>query len=177
MALLDRVATVLTDSGITHALIGAAALAVHGISRSTRDDDLLVVDFRVLDERFWQPLTAEAHTGITRGDDTDPLAGVVRIRREGEIQVDVVVGRHRWQQEILSRAVAVSNTPLYVVRPDDLILLKLYAGGSQDRWDIEQLLGVNTDDSTLAAVDERIAALPPHSREIWLTLRPKRGGV
>lgn len=172
--LLDRVATVLSDRGITHGLIGAAALAVHGISRSTLDEDLLVVDAGVLDEQFWQPLISEAQIRVTRGDVTDPLAGVVRLRREGESQVDVIVGRHRWQEEVLSRVVPVSNRPLYVVRPDDLILLKLYAGGSQDRWDIEQLLGVDTSESTITAVDERIGALPPRSREMWLTLRPRR---
>ena len=173
MSLLDRVACFLADRAVPHALIGALALAVHGISRSTRDEDLLVVDARVLNEQFWQPLGSEAEIRITQGDPADPLAGVARLRRENENQVDVVVGRHRWQQEVLSRAVPVADGPLRVVRVEDLILLKLFAGGSQDKWDIEQLLGVHTDAGMLAAVDERIGTLPQRSRDMWVTLRPK----
>jgi len=40
------------------ALIGAAALAVHGISRSTFDIDLLVTDRGVLDDSLWISLPA-----------------------------------------------------------------------------------------------------------------------
>jgi len=46
VTLLDRVARALSDASVTHALIGAAAMAVHGVSRSTFDQDLLVTDDR-----------------------------------------------------------------------------------------------------------------------------------
>ena len=48
-SLLRRVHERLEESGIGHAVIGAAALAIHGISRSTFDLDLLVTDRRALD--------------------------------------------------------------------------------------------------------------------------------
>ena len=48
-SLLRRVHERLEESGIAHALIGAAALAIHGISRSTFDQDLLVTDRRALE--------------------------------------------------------------------------------------------------------------------------------
>lgn len=100
----------------------------------------------------------------------------MRFRRENESQADVIVGRHRWQQEILSRVVPVGDRPLYVVRPDDLILLKLYAGGSQDRWDIEQLLALDSSGTIRSIVDDGAVALPARSRELWSTLRSATSG-
>jgi hypothetical protein len=161
---------VLSDRGTPHALIGAAALAVHGVSRSTLDQDLLVDDSRVLDSDFWRPLAGEAVVDIRRGDSDDPLAGVVRISRGTERVVDVVVGRHAWQRDVLARATAVGDHGLRVVERPDLILLKLYAGGSQDKWDIEQLLALDSSTETRSAVDERITLLPARSRDIWASL-------
>lgn len=171
MTLLERVVAILSQHEIRHALIGAAALAVHGVSRSTLDQDLLVHDPRVLDEDLWLPLKGVASVDIRRGDSEDPLAGVVRVARETEQVVDIVVGRPRWQQDILARATRVGDLPLLVVQPPDLILLKLYAGGSQDKWDIEQLLAVDSSEATRAAVDERVGLLPLYSRDLWASLR------
>ncbi len=173
MTLLDRVVELLVSRRIQHALIGAAALAVHGVSRSTVDQDLLVLDGRVLDQRFWTPLDKDIIVDVRRGDADDPLAGVVRIRREPERDVDVVVGRHRWQQDVLERAVAVGALRVPVADRADLILLKLYAGGSQDRSDIEQLLALDRSGATASEVDARAAALPLRSRELWSALRPQ----
>lgn len=44
MSLLDEVSSTLEAAGIRHALIGALALAVHGINRATVDLDLFVAD-------------------------------------------------------------------------------------------------------------------------------------
>ena len=41
MTLIEDVSDLLRREAIPHAVIGAAALAVHGISRSTLDQDLL----------------------------------------------------------------------------------------------------------------------------------------
>ena len=174
MTLLDHVAALLTERDVAHALIGAAALAVHGVSRSTLDQDLLVYDRHVLTSEFWLPLAEEASLDIRSGDSEDPLAGVVRITRDIERVVDVIVGRHKWQEEILTRAVTVDGHHPPVVQRADLILLKLYAGGSQDKWDIEQLLAVDSSFEILKAVDLGVASLPPRSRDLWTSLRPRR---
>jgi hypothetical protein len=171
VTLLARVTAFLAEHHVANALIGAAALAAHGVSRSTLDQDLLVTDVRVLAASFWQALAAEAEIDVRRGDTEDPLAGVVRIACTGERDVDVVVGRHHWQHEVLSRAHRLGDEPMYVVDKADLILLKLYAGGIQDRWDIEQLLALDAREEAIAMVDDRIAALPAHSRELWASLR------
>ncbi|HEX7480937.1 MAG TPA: hypothetical protein VF331_24255 [Polyangiales bacterium] len=53
----------------------------------------------------------------------------------------------------------------------DLILLKLYAGGVQDRWDIQQLLASTPDGLVLTEIDEKVRELPERSQVLWRDLR------
>lgn len=137
--LLDVVVDELDRRCVPFALVGAAALAVHGISRSTLDIDLLVTDRRVLDATFWAALAADIERDSRPGDATDPLAGVIRFRAFEERDVDIVVGRGGWNIDVVTHAENARHhgRGLPTARMEDLILLKLYAGGSQDRWDIE----------------------------------------
>jgi hypothetical protein len=51
-----------------------------------------------------------------------------------------------------------------------LILLKLYAGGPQDAWDIAQLLGGEDRGALVAAVDALVTLLPDDARSLWRTI-------
>ena len=170
MTLLAYVASQLRREQIEFAMIGAAALAAHGVSRSTVDIDLLVVDPRVLSLTSREP---NVTVDVRRGAADDPLAGVVRFSQPQERDVDVVVGRSRWQQGIIRRArtIDVGELTVPVVDVTGLILLKLYAGGSQDAWDIEQLLGVADQAAVVAAVDALVHELPHASQTLWERLR------
>jgi hypothetical protein len=173
-SLLDRVHALLTDARVPHALIGAAALAVHGVSRATFDLDLLVTAPHVLTLDMWTPLVNFARVDIRRGDDNDPLAGVVRVSAEGDRDVDVVVGRHVWQRKIIEEASQQELAGgLPVASLAGLVLLKLYAGGPQDLWDVEQLraIGGRGLDET---VSSRIVPLPRAAREAWTRLTTHR---
>jgi hypothetical protein len=172
--LLERVVHLLELRDVRFALIGAAALAVHGISRSTVDIDLLVTDEQVLNSTFWTPLSVDVHIDVRRGDSVDPLAGVVRCRAQGERDVDVVIGKGGWQADVISRAALTrrQSRDVPTVLVEDLILLKLYAGGSQDRWDIEQLLACDDRAALVTAVESRLAALPPAARALWRIWQP-----
>lgn len=171
MSLLESVAARLAAEAVPRALIGAAALAAAGVSRSTHDLDLLVTDLRVLDEAFWAPLRgAGIVIDVRRGDSDDPLAGVVRIESAGERPVDVIVGRHAWQARAVERArSALGPTP--IVLPRDLVLLKLYAGGRQDLWDVRELLALPGSERLIAEVDADLERLPPAMRQFWLEAR------
>jgi hypothetical protein len=172
--LVARVAGVLDAAGIPHALVGAGALAVHGVARSTFDLDLFTTALAVLDDVTWRSLAdaGEVRVTVRRGDAEDPLAGVVRIEAEGERDVDVVVGRTGWQSEIAARAlrVAVAGTELPVARAADLVLLKLYAGGAQDAWDIEQLLAGPDRAALVQEVESRLDRLPPSAARLWVRI-------
>lgn len=173
MALLDEVDAALQAAGVRCALIGAAALAAAGVARSTYDLDLLAVDARVLDEAMWAAVRAGgASVEIRRGDADDPLLGVVRISSAGERPIDLIAGRFDWQRRAIERAGRPREGPP-VVRPSDLILLKLYAGGAQDLWDIQQVLALPDGAAVAAMVDADVAVLPPGARERWVVV--KRG--
>jgi hypothetical protein len=170
LGLLDDVSSQLGGRGVPHALIGAGALAVHGVSRSTFGLDLLVTDRAVLSPAFWAPLAARGDgVDVRAGDDDDPLAGVVRLSRAGSRAVDVVVGRSAWQAEAILRAgpCRLGAVPIPVAAPADLILLKLYAGGPQDAWDVEQLLALLDRPALVAAVEEQLSRLPTHAAALW----------
>jgi hypothetical protein len=167
----------LDAAGIDFALIGGIALAAHGSLRSTLDLDLLALDARCLREQTWSSLIdAGIKVEIRKGDDDDPLLGVVRIDEDGPRPIDIILGRSpRWQHPILERArarmVKLEDRPVPLVEAADLVLLKLYAGGIQDRADILDLL--STDDALVPTVEERVAGVPRHARELWATLKPE----
>jgi nucleotidyltransferase AbiEii toxin of type IV toxin-antitoxin system len=175
VTLLARVAAELERAGIATAVCGAGALAVHGIARSTYDIDLLTTDPSTLRDATWRTLAGtQVHVEIRRGDDDDPLLGVVRVKQDKERPVDVIVGRHAWQTAVVDAASPsrVLGAPVRVVDVPSLILLKLYAGGPQDLWDIEQLLALAGDD-VVRAVDAVIGQLPPSSRALWEPFRSR----
>jgi len=178
MSLFGDVVRVLEREGVRHALIGAAALAVRGVSRSTADVDLLTVDAKVLDEALWAEFASRA-TGLRllKGEFDDPLAGSVRLS-EGDEITDVVVGRFDWQREIIESAQALPLGALSVpvARSEGLILLKLHAGGPKDAWDIRSLLDAVDDPAHVASEVERaLPRLPTAARQLWSRLRSEDG--
>jgi hypothetical protein len=174
MSLLAEVLLLLERQRVAHALIGAAAMAVRGVSRSTADVDLLSVDAGILRPEAWAAFEARGLLlRVLKGEPDDPLAGSVRLAEGNEI-VDVVVGRYDWQREIIEAAEPLSLGALSVpvARPAGLVLLKLHAGGPKDAWDIRALLEVSDDAAAVQAEVERtIPRLPADARLLWSRLR------
>lgn len=174
MTLLAQVSGLLARRGIHHAVIGAA-LAVHGVARATVDLDLLATDPACLDEQAWEDLRSTgAAVEIRRGDEVDPLAGAVRVVLKDEPPIDLIVGKHSWQHELLGRAtpIRIGDAEVPMVGAADLILLKLYAGGPQDAWDIDQLLDV--DPSVVTEVEATLGSLPQECTLLWRRIRAQR---
>jgi hypothetical protein len=175
-----RVSARLAERGVPARVIGAGALAVHGVSRATRVLDLLVVDAAILRPAWWADLDLPGFViDVRRGDVDDPLLGVVRIEAEdddedpGE-QLDLVVTPGAWSRAILERPATdlrTGESPLPVVSPADRILLKLYAGGPGDGWDIDALLAVAPHrDALVREVAGGVDALPPRCARMWTRL-------
>jgi hypothetical protein len=170
VSLLAEVVAALEAEGIACALIGAGAMAIRGVARSTFDVDLLAVDPGCLDTGRWSDLESRgARVDCRRGDADDPLAGVVRLERPGDRPVDLVVGRGTWQRRAIERAELhrFQDVDLPVVRSRDLILLKLYAGGTQDAWDLVQLLSGPERPVLVTEVEEELSDLPDDARRLW----------
>jgi len=116
LTLLARVNGLLSHRGIGHSVIGGVALAAHGVARATLDLDLLATDPARLDEQAWQDLRSTGvSVEIRRGDEFDPLAGVVRVVSKDERPIDLIVGKRPWQQELLAavRRRFASATPKF----------------------------------------------------------------
>ncbi len=175
MSLLRDVVAVLEANRVDHALIGAAAMAIHGVSRATADIDLFTVDDQVLQARLWNELEDRGvNLRLLKGDFEDPLAGSVRLALAGDRTVDVVVGRYAWQKTIVESAekMSIGEVTVKVAPPAGLVLLKLYAGGPKDAWDIRSLMESHEEaESIKAQVDEAVPRLPAESRELWKQLR------
>ena len=170
VSLLDRVAAVLDRAGARYAVIGASAMAAHGVARSTHDTDVLTVADACLDAGLWAPLAdAGVAVSVACGDATDPLAGVVRFEDGGKRPVDLVVGRHRWQIRVLERAepAVIHGSRVPTVQARDLVALKLFAGGAQDAWDVAQLLAGPDRETLIGEVSADVGDLPPHCRRLW----------
>lgn len=143
-------------------------MAMRGVARATADADLLALDLDVLESASWAgfPATVE----VRRGDVEDPLIGVVRMRRAEEIDLDIVVPRGRWQRGVLDRAQAMpyEGGRLLVATPADLVLLKLDAGGTLDRWDAAHILEtLDAGGAIRREVESRIGALPSDAQRLW----------
>jgi hypothetical protein len=166
MSLLEEISATLEAAGIRHALIGALALSAYGVNRATVDLDLFAADASCLRPELWADLRSRGiDVEIRKGDSTDPLAGVVRFRAPGESPLDVVVGKFAWQTRLLERAEPIGGT--LVVRAADLVLLKLYAGGLQDAWDVQQLLARPFREDLVREVESRLSDLPARCHKLW----------
>ena len=146
---------------------------MHGVSRATRDVDVLVVDAACLSPVTWATLERDGvAVTIRSGSADDPLAGVVRLTTSDEPPIDLIVGRERWQAQALDRATActIDDLVVPVATPADLVLLKLYAGGPQDAWDILQLLEAVDRAALVAEVEAALPDLPEDSRRLWARL-------
>ena len=62
--------------------------------------------------------------------------------------------------------------PRTVAEAADLVLLKLYAGGPQDLWDVHQLLDANP--GLEGAVGGRLAGLPEDCARRWTRVGQER---
>jgi len=152
-------------------LIGGLAVSAWGAVRATQDIDLLadctpspIVDRNVrqvladfFESRGW---TAEWHSG---GMD-DPVPLLLRLGMppgEQNLVADIIWAHKRWQQEALERAIKldVSGMEVILIHPEDLILLKLDAGGPRDLMDIEALLANPPDAMDLVRLKEKAKRL------------------
>lgn len=167
-----RVREILDRAGVQFALIGASAVALRGLPRFTQDTDFFTIDRTVFEPSLWAVLTQQGETiDIRKGDFDDPLAGVVRIGALPD-QVDVVVGKWKWEQGVLHRAERVDafGAPVLVPKRSDLILMKLAAGGYKDLVDAAGLLSIGPRDQIVEEVSSHISELPGEAQAEWAKL-------
>ena len=83
-------------------------------------------------------------------------------------EIDIVVGRHAWQSEALSRAeeMTIGERKLPVVTLGDLMLLKLDAGGYRDAADVKMMLS-GASEAEIQHVTSLLLRLDERARQLW----------
>lgn len=155
---LGRVLAILRRLELPHALIGGWAVIVWGYLRTSEDIDLLVDLPASRRRELIAALNEDYDAEWLAGGEDDPVPGLVRAvpRRADHFPVDLLPVRGRADRAALSRAVAVAveGISIPVVSPEDLIAMKLEAGGGQDYEDARRLLEVLKGGLDEARLDE-----------------------
>lgn len=145
--LLDEVGRILDEYGARWAAIGALAVAYHGPIRASYDADALIslkgsrID---LDRLAGQLRRSGWKVDVREGEPGDPLGFVVRIADKAGNQVDLIGGIRKLDPDFFGRATrtAVDGMKLRFASAEDLIALKLFAGGPKDLEDAEGVIRV-----------------------------------
>jgi len=146
-ALMLDVVRLLVSQNVEYTIIGAMAVAVHGVVRASVDADALVnVSLERL-EQLGEQLTAQGlQMELRRGDPFDPIPAILIVRDQYENRVDLLVGIRGLDPDIHRRAITVDvaefGTALKFASREDLIAMKLFAGGPIDLRDAERLVAV-----------------------------------
>ena len=157
--LAERVATIAAALGIDTVLIGAYAMAAHRYVRGSLDIDLAsVVSLDKLHALQRAVEDAGLSTKLNLPDEQDPLGGKLviwdRVDDDGEpIEPAEVVNflnpfapRITPATRAIRNAVSLDEKPaLRYPRLEDLIALKLDAGGPQDLVDVIEVLACNPE--------------------------------
>ena len=118
---LANLSAIFQERGVAYALMGGLAVAAWGAPRATEDIDLLA-DLSPSQE----------------------LDAALRLRSRSGPEIDVVCATRAWEREMLSRSIRLrlpQGLEIPVVAIEDLIVLKLMAGGPADVADLLQRAG------------------------------------
>lgn len=139
---LARLVALFQKQRVPYALIGGLAVAAWGAPRATEDIDVLA-DASPSPELDAALPAAGFEAEWRRGAPDDPVPLLLRLRSASGPEIDVVCATQVWEREMLNRSIRVRipegpETPVIAV--EDLIVLKLMAGGPRDFADVADLL-------------------------------------
>ena len=136
------------------ALVGGLAVSAWGRVRATQDIDVLAdsvpspLQEPALRNRLgavWEARGCIVEWRVGMPDDPIPLLLHLVLPPPAQTAIDVLWAWKGWQREALARVctVRVARTTIAVLHPEDLILMKLEAGGPLDLLDVESILLAN----------------------------------
>ena len=132
----------LRDEGVEFIVVGAYALAAHGLPRATGDIDIWVSNSRenargVMSAlaKFGAPVSELSEDDFTAADRIVQF-GVEPCRIDLLTGIDGVEFKEAWENKV---GVTVDGLEIYVLSRDDLLKNKRAAGREKDRGDIAWL--------------------------------------
>ncbi|MEM9411884.1 MAG: nucleotidyl transferase AbiEii/AbiGii toxin family protein [Planctomycetota bacterium] len=144
---LDRVTATLQKQDLQFALIGGLASSIRGRVRVTADIDIVIdcdvrkaVEFlEGLDSNVYRPFVEDPQLSI-RQFYVLPIEDL-----KSRIRIDLAVGASGFEKMIVQRARAPEGYSIPVATAEDLLLMKLMAGRTQDNSDIKGIVDVQRD--------------------------------
>jgi predicted nucleotidyltransferase len=146
---LHDFAEVFEEMGLSYAIMGGIAVRVYGIPRATYDIDITLALDRAGLPNLYKLVEAKGYTvpEVYLGGWIDQVAGmaVVKVRlylEDHGVDVDIFLSESPFQAQILARRrrADVNGISMWIVSPEDLILLKLLAHRPRDFADIGDIL-------------------------------------
>lgn len=142
---LQKSNSILSEQGISHALIGGFALAVYGQHRATVD-----IDFLADGNKKELIKSSFIEQGFLLKHESDEV-----LQFSGPGFVDILLANRPLSQKMLKQAIRNQELGVYVLRPEDIIGLKIQAYKNdasrelQDKADIQKLLQLQNLDFEL----------------------------
>jgi hypothetical protein len=148
--LLADVASVLTTHGIDYAVIGALAVAVHGVVRASVDADAVVAaavpQLRELKSKL---IAGNLSVDFRTGGVDDPIDAMMIVTDRYGNRVDLLAGIQGLDGGVYQRSITLQPsgmpTALKIVGREDLIAMKVAAGSPKDLMDAESCIAVAGD--------------------------------
>jgi hypothetical protein len=144
-----------------YALIGGFAVSAWGIPRATQDVGFALA----IGSTDPATLSRHLHTEFQPGEADDPLRGVFRTHvtvDDGSVPVQLILLPSEWNSIVFQNveSLPLLDQTVQVVSWQALILLKLYAGGPQDRLDAQHILSIRrpgeSERRTVSALAEQL---------------------
>jgi hypothetical protein len=132
---------------IPYAIAGAFAVACYGVPRYTGDGDSVVwmkdttkTPVELKDDFIASGYRAE----LRQGDIDDPIALAIRIVDEFKNRVDLLIAVRGMDPDASKRCInaPIMDAMVRVIGAEDLIGMKMFAGGPQDVLDVRGILQV-----------------------------------
>ncbi|HUI25258.1 MAG TPA: nucleotidyltransferase family protein [Candidatus Kryptonia bacterium] len=176
------IADALERHGLPYAIGGAIALGFYAVPRATVDVDVNI--FVPPADQLRRALTALADAGFDADEDEPHVQA--RANSEGQfrgsvrgLRVDVFVPAFSHYAQLASRRrqVTLMGSPLWILSPEDLVVLKMMFFRRKDLADVEAVLrdqGASLDRKFVrrqlielaGSEDERLAALDSIERDV-----------
>lgn len=165
LLLLDAV-DLLERAGISYAVVGAMAAAVHGAVRASLDADAVIL----LPAHRAAELERDCRgagfiSEVRHGEPDDPIGAVLSLSDEFGNRVDLLLGLRGLGADAYSRVIVIpfQGSHLRVVGREDFIAMKLFAHGPQDLIDAEHALVGASEMPDLDLLRQLAAAYGPET--------------
>jgi hypothetical protein len=147
--LLDII-DVLNEFEVPYSVIGALAVSLHGIPRSTNDGDLILWlnDTAKTVKEIKDRLTAQGYVaGIRMFDMDDPVRGVLAVQDQHSNSADLLLGIRGMDPDAQGRSTTADlrDTPISFLGAEDIVAMKLFAGSHQDIHDARGIIEVSKE--------------------------------